>query len=119
VNLGLLYSERKNLAQAEKNLVRSVELWPRAVGTFNLGKFYLAQERYEAARDSFEQAAGQAPPRYAPIRASLGAVYEHLGDTSRACEEYSRYLELALPNAPDRVGVQQRFSALCGDRREK
>ncbi|MEK6300662.1 MAG: tetratricopeptide repeat protein [Acidobacteriota bacterium] len=119
VNLGLLYSERKDMARAEKNLLRSVELWPRAVGTYNLGMFYIARGRYEAARDALEQAAGQAPPRYAPIRASLGAVYEHLGDISRACAEYSRYLELALPNAPDRTNVQQRLSVLCGDSREK
>src|SRR6185295_11285650 len=32
LNLGLLYAERKDLVRAEKNLVRSVELWPRPVG---------------------------------------------------------------------------------------
>jgi tetratricopeptide (TPR) repeat protein len=114
LNLGLLYSERGNRAQAERNLVRSVELWPRAVGSYHLGIFYFSQARFEDARRMLEQVSRQVPPGYAPIRASLGAVYERLGDPERARIEYSRYLELALPNAPDRANVQQRLSALGG-----
>ncbi|MFY9609794.1 MAG: tetratricopeptide repeat protein [Blastocatellia bacterium] len=114
LNLGLLYSERKNSAQAEEHLVRSVELWSRAVGAYHLGMLYFNQARFEEARRMLEQVAGQVPPRYAPIRATLGAVYERLGDTDRARAEYSRYLELALPNAPDRANVQERLSALTG-----
>ena len=114
LNLGLLYSERGNRAQAEKNLVRSVELWQRAVGSYHLGMFYFSQARFEDARSMLEQVSRQVPPGYAPIRASLGALYERLGEPDRARAEYSRYLELALPNAPDRANVQQRLSALSG-----
>ncbi|HSF23447.1 MAG TPA: tetratricopeptide repeat protein [Blastocatellia bacterium] len=112
LNLGLLYSERKNPVLAEKNLVRSVELWSRAVGAYHLGMLYFNQSRFEEASRMLEQVAVQVPPRYAPIRATLGAVYERLGETDRARAEYARYLEIALPNAPDRAIVQQRLSAL-------
>lgn len=117
LNLGLLYSERKNPQEAEGNLVRSVELWSRPAGAYHLGMLYFNQARFEEARRMLEQVAGQVPPGYAPIRASLGAVYERLGDTDRARAEYTRYLELALPNAPDRGNVQQRLSALTGGSR--
>ena len=114
LNLGLLYSDRKDAVRAEENMRRSVELWSRGVGWHNLGMFYLNQQRYEEAKDAFEQAAGQVPPRYAAIHASLGTVYERLGDTARARAEYSRYLALALPNATERGEVQKRLSALSG-----
>lgn len=117
LNLGLLYSERGNKSQAEKNLVRSVELWPRAVGSYHLGMFYFSEARFEDARRMLEQVSRQVPPAYAPIRALLGAVYERLGEPDRARAEYSRYLQLALPNAPDRANVLQRLSALGGDPR--
>jgi len=114
LNLGLLYSDRKDTVRAEENMRRSVELWSRGVGWHSLGMFYLNQQRYEEAKDAFEQAARQVPPRYAAIHASLGTVYERLGDTARARAEYSRYLALALPNAAERGDVQKRLSALSG-----
>jgi tetratricopeptide (TPR) repeat protein len=111
LNLGFLYEHKKENSLAERSMLRSLEVWPRAVGWYRVGQFYLDQERYDAAREMFEKALQGLPRRFAPIHLKLAKVYEKQGDAVRSRSEYQTYLRLA-PNAPDRKEVQQKLSAL-------
>jgi tetratricopeptide (TPR) repeat protein len=88
-------------------------VWPRAVGFYRVGQFYLDEQRYADARDMFEKALAVLPRRYAPIHLNLARVYEKLGDSNRARDEYQTYLKLA-PEAPERKEIQRKISDLIG-----
>ncbi|MCI0485396.1 MAG: tetratricopeptide repeat protein [Blastocatellia bacterium] len=112
LNLGLLYAERKDMDRAEKTLLRSIEIWPRAVGYYHTGQFYFNQGRFEDAREMFEQTLRRVPSRFAMIHLRLGQVYELLGRREQARASYQKYLEFAPPNAADRAQVMNRLSQL-------
>lgn len=111
LNLGLLYERRKEFDRAEQTLLKSIRIWPRAVGWYTTGQFYLDVGRYEDARRMFEQSAGEIPGRFAPIHLKLGRAYDGLGKTQEARSEYQRYLDLA-PAARDRSEILRRLSDL-------
>src|SRR5262249_13798501 len=95
LNLGFLYERKKEPALAEQTLLRSIEVWPRPVGWYKVGQFYVDQGNYAAARDLFEKVRASVPIRFAAIHMKLGVVYEKLGDISRARSEYQLYVALA------------------------
>ena len=111
LNLGLLQAQAKNPAGAERNMLRSLEIWPRATGLFYTGQFYFDQGRYEEALAMFESALSTVPRRFALIHLRLGWTYDKLGQRVSARAEYEKYLELA-PNAPDAAEVNRRLSQL-------
>src|SRR5260370_36980470 len=88
LNLGFLYERKKEPDLAERAMLRSVEVWPRTVGWYNLGQYYFDQGNYTASRDLFEKVLPMLPRRFAAIHRKLGAVYEKLGDPVRARSEY-------------------------------
>ena len=112
LNLGLLQSQAKNNADAERSMLRSLEIWPRATGLFYVGQFYFDQGRYEEALTMFEGALSTVPRRFAPIHLRLGWTYDKLGQTANARTEYLKYLELS-PNASDAAEVNRRLSQLA------
>jgi tetratricopeptide (TPR) repeat protein len=111
LNLGLLQAQAKNPADAERNMLRSLEIWPRATGLFYTGQFYFDQGRYEEALAMFESALDTVPRRFAPIHLRLGWTYDKLGQRASARSEYLKYLELS-PNAQDAAEVNRRLSQL-------
>lgn len=112
VNLGLLYAQRKNDADAEQALKRSVEIWPRPTAFFYAGKYYFDHERYDEARVMFEEAANRVPAAFAPIQLALGSVYERLNQRDLARAAYEKYLKVAPPKARERAEVTKRLSRL-------
>ena len=112
LNLGLLYAQRKNVDRAEENLLRSIKIWPRAVGFYHTGQFYLDQGRLEEARGMFEQTSSLVSVRVALVHLRLGQVYDLLGQRERARASYEKYLEFAPPDATDRSQVNSRLSQL-------
>ncbi|HWP42740.1 MAG TPA: tetratricopeptide repeat protein, partial [Blastocatellia bacterium] len=94
LNTGLIYWELKDMSRAEEYLLRSIETWPRPVGWYHTGNFYVDQGRYEEARTIYERSLEQLPRWYAPIHLKLGQVYERLGQSARAKAAYERYLEV-------------------------
>ncbi|HXI90566.1 MAG TPA: tetratricopeptide repeat protein [Blastocatellia bacterium] len=114
LNLGLLYGQRKMFERAEQQLLRSIEISPRAVAWYHTGQFYFDQGRYEDARAMFEQTLEHVPRWFAPIHLRLGLTYEALTDISRAEAEFEKYLELAPPDAPDRDSVRKHLVELRG-----
>jgi tetratricopeptide (TPR) repeat protein len=112
LNLGLLYSQRKDFERAEQMLQESNALWSRTSGYYYTGQYYYAQKRYEEALPYYETVLHRLPKNYAPIRLSIGALYEQLGQTDKAIASYNKYLELAPGNAPDRDQVFRRIKQL-------
>ena len=112
LNLGLLRAQQRDYDKAEEAIKESLQVWPRAVGWYYFGQYYLERSRYEDARAMFEEALPQTPKRFAPIHARLGLAYERLGQTSRARESYERYLELATANDPEREQIRLRLAQL-------
>jgi protein O-mannosyl-transferase len=108
LNLGLMQA-LKNPAAAEENMLRSIEIWPRATAWYYTGQFYFDQGRYQEALSMFEQALDKVPRRYAQIHLRLGLTYDKLGQAENARASYQKYLELA-PDAPDRAEVTRRLS---------
>jgi tetratricopeptide (TPR) repeat protein len=111
LNLGMLYAQRKMPDRAEQNLLRSIEVSPRAAAWYYTGQFYIEQSRFDDARAMYQRALEAVPGWFAPIHLKFGLVYEGLGDLSRAEGEYNQYLLLA-PDAPDRDDVKKHISAM-------
>jgi tetratricopeptide (TPR) repeat protein len=114
LNLGLLYGQRKMFEPGEENLLRSIEISPRAVGWYYTGQFYSDQGRFEEAREMYELTLAHVPRWFAPIHLRLGLIYEALGNTSRAEAEFERYLVLAPTEAPDRESVSKHLTTMRG-----
>jgi tetratricopeptide (TPR) repeat protein len=112
LNLGLLYGQRKMFEQGERQLLRSIEISPRAVAWYYTGQFYFDQGRFEDARVMFERTLGHVPRWFAPIHLKLGRTYEALTDTARAEMEFEKYVVLAPPDAPDRDGITKHIMEL-------
>jgi protein O-mannosyl-transferase len=112
LNLGLLYSQRKEYDRAEKIMLRSTEILPRPVGWYYTGQFYYDQGRLEEARAMFELTSQKVPRWFAMIHLKLGQVYDRLGQTARARDEYERFLELTPPSAENRTEVMRRLQQL-------
>jgi tetratricopeptide (TPR) repeat protein len=111
VNLGLFKVQTKEYEDAERHMLRSLELWRRPTGWLTIGQFYFDQGRFEEALTMFEEARITVPERYSPIHLKLGRTYDKLGRAASARAEYERFVELA-PNAPESASVKTRLSKL-------
>jgi tetratricopeptide (TPR) repeat protein len=111
LNLGLFKVQTKEYEEAERHMLRSLEIWPRATGWLNIGQFYFDQGRYEQALAMFEQARSTIPERYSTIHLKLGQTYDKLGRAASARVEYERFVELA-PDAAESASVKTRLSKL-------
>jgi tetratricopeptide (TPR) repeat protein len=82
--------------------VRALELSRRSLGLYNDGD-------YQGSIQLLETAYGTYPEPV--LLYNLGRAYEKLGRTSKAIDEYERYLG-AVPAAPDRAEIERRIEAL-------
>lgn len=112
LNLGLLYSQRKDYDLAETNLRKSIEIWPRATGWYYLGQFYYERGRYEEAKEMFELTCNNVSRNFAPVHFKMGQVYEGLYQKSQARAAYQKYLQLASPVSKDRDEAIKRLRDL-------
>ena len=76
----------------------------------SLGWIKLSQRDYDIARELYLRAKRQEPSN-PQIRKQLGFIYQGIGQSGLAIEEFSTYLKL-FPNAPDRAQVQNQIRAL-------
>lgn len=112
LNLGLLYTQRKDFDKAEASLKRSIEIWPRPTGWYYAGQFYLDRGRYEEAREMLELTRDNVSKKYAPIHFRLGQVYEKLNQKAQARAAYEKYLKFAPPISKDRDEALRRLHDL-------
>jgi len=98
-------------SDAIKNLEKSISINPRNVESLmSLGFIKLNQRNYEIARELYLRAKKQAPDM-PEIRKQLGFIYQGVGQSGLAIEEFRTYLKL-YPNAPDRSQVENQIRAL-------
>lgn len=103
-----LVINKKDLAEAEKLLIRAVQNAPdNGFILDSLGWLYFQREKYQKARDTLERAAKLAPHEPV-ILEHLAQAYERLGDRPRAHAIYQQIL-----------AVQQKQSKETIDPREK
>jgi protein O-mannosyl-transferase len=118
LNLGLLYGEKKDYEKADENLWQSLELWERANAHYNIGQYYLSQNKLEEALYYFEKTATLLPPRSALIHVTIGSIYEKLRQPDKAIAEYNRFLDYASASAAGREEVMRRLTQLQSPNRK-
>ena len=75
-----------------------------------LGRQYMDRQQYEIALEKLKRAVAF-DPTYAPAHTLLGVLYETIGETSKAGEEY----KLAVRHDPDDGDVNNNYAVyLCG-----
>ncbi|HKQ04310.1 MAG TPA: tetratricopeptide repeat protein [Blastocatellia bacterium] len=107
LNLGMLYSQKRDYPNAIDAAQQSLALWPRATGYFYAAFMHSLAKQYEAALPLYQEASRRLPPGFAPIHLSLGDLYGQLGRFEEARDEYQKYLALAPPDAPEVKSTQE------------
>ncbi|MEC7274853.1 MAG: tetratricopeptide repeat protein [Bdellovibrionota bacterium] len=109
--LGETYRLGGKFTDASKNLEKAISINPKNVESLmSLGWIKLSQRDYDIARELYLRAKRQEPSN-PHIRKQLGFIYQGIGQSGLAIEEFSTYLKL-FPNAPDRDQVQNQIRAL-------
>ncbi len=109
--LGETYRLMGKVQEAVDNLEQAISISPRNVESLiSLGLIKIAQRNYEIARELFLRAKKQEPSN-PKIRKQLGFIYQGVGQSGLAIEEFQTYLKL-YPNAPDRSQVEGRIQVL-------
>lgn len=109
--LGETYRLMGKVQEAVDNLEQAISISPRNVESLiSLGLIKIAQRNYEVARELFLRAKKQEPSN-PKIRKQLGFIYQGVGQSGLAIEEFQTYLKL-YPNAPDRSQVEGRIQVL-------
>lgn len=97
-NLGNVYLQQNNLAAADAQYQRAIQLDPRDAAAWNnRGVSYLKQRKYQEAIQSFEQAV-QADPRLVSPRIGLGLAYMGVNRVDEAISTWAEALERDLTN---------------------
>jgi choline-sulfatase len=93
-DLGMLYYEQQNYAEAAKHLAKAVELGMEDAPLYNfLGISYSRTKQFPRAIASYKEALKQ-DPDLAEAHLNLGFAYEQLNRTTLAAREYQRACEL-------------------------
>ena len=109
--LGETYRLMGKVQEAVDNLELAISISPRNVESLiSLGLIKIAQRNYDIARELFLRAKKQEPAN-PKIRKQLGFIYQGVGQSGLAIEEFQTYLKL-FPNAPDRDQVLGRIQVL-------
>jgi len=94
INLGTLYYNRQDYAQAEANYRRAVEVDPRyALAYFDLGNVLDETGRVEEAVRAYSSALLLAPT-YADAHYNLALAYEKMQQARRALRHWRAYVRL-------------------------
>jgi len=110
--IGLCYHETEDYGQEIKSLNQALALDPTYFSAYRqLGRAYLGQGEYRAARRVLEIATQNAPTdaQIADVHIQIGEVYEVQGDTHKAVAAYSAALEID-PNNPVAASALARLS---------
>jgi len=90
LNRGVYHLDTKNLAAAEKDLTRSIELDPTyAKSYYNRGMVYQQQRKLEAALQDYNKAI-QLNPNLANAYINRGNLYKDLNNTEQALSDYDK-----------------------------
>jgi tetratricopeptide (TPR) repeat protein len=109
LNIGLLYSQKKDFASATQYAQESLAMWPRTSGWYYTALIYSYTDDLEESLRLYQEALRRLPPAYAVIHLSLGIIYDGLGRLEEARDEYQKYLALLPPDAPEAKGAQARL----------
>lgn len=104
IDLGVAYTERNELAKAEKSLQQALSLAPNHPAALNeMGIVYRRTGRFDAARSSYERALAIHPGFHFALL-NLGVLCDlYLQDLTCALDSYERYAEIVTDD--DNVGV--------------
>lgn len=106
-----LQGTKESVSLAVKNLEQAISLDPQNVESLmSLGWIKLSQRNFDIARELYLRAKRQDPSN-PQIRKQLGFVYQGIGQSGLAIEEFQTYLKL-YPNAPDRDKVENQIQVL-------
>ncbi|MCR9203218.1 MAG: tetratricopeptide repeat protein [Halobacteriovoraceae bacterium] len=106
-----LLGTQESVSLAVKNLEKAISINPQNVESLmSLGWIKLSQRNHEIARELYLRAKRQEPSN-PEIRKQLGFVYQGIGQSGLAIEEFQTYLKL-YPNAPDRNQVLNQIRVL-------
>jgi len=109
--LGETYRLLGKYNKSIKSLERAISIDPRNVESLMaLGWIKLNQRYYDIARELYLRAKKQQSSN-PEIRKQLGFIYQGIGQSGLAIEEFGTYLKL-YPNAPDRAQVEGQIRAL-------
>ena len=106
LNLGMLYSQKKDYPTAIENAQASLALWPRAAGWNYTALIYSYTDDPEESLRLYREAQRRLPPAYSVIHLSMGIIYDQLGRLQEARDEYQKYLTLVPPDIPEVKGAQ-------------
>lgn len=108
---GEVYRLKGDMGKALKSLEKAVTKDPKSVETLMaMGWIKLAQRYYEQARDLYMRAKAREQDN-PQIRRSLGIIYQKIGQSKLALEEFEIYLKLD-PGAKDRKAIEANIRAL-------
>jgi tetratricopeptide (TPR) repeat protein len=89
-------------SDADERKARALEVFQRSLALYKDGDYRRSIELLETAYAVYPEPV---------LLFNLGRAYEKLGETSKAVDEYERYLG-ADPAAPDRADIEQRIEVL-------
>ncbi|MEN3336215.1 MAG: protein O-mannosyl-transferase [Blastocatellia bacterium] len=112
LNIGRLYSQKKDYASATAYARESLAMWPRAAGWYYMALIYSYADDLEESLRLYQEAERRLPPAYSVAHLSLGIIYEGLGRLEEARDEYQKYLALLPPDAPEGKGAQARLKKI-------
>jgi protein O-mannosyl-transferase len=112
LNLGMLYSQKKDFARALANANESLAMWPRATACYYTALIYASAKQPEDALPLYQEAQRRLPPTYAPIHMSLGDIYGQLGQREEARAEFVKFLSLAPPDTQEASNVRDLLKRL-------
>ena len=112
VNMGTIYYQLRNLADAERCYRRSLEIDPEyPLAHFNLGNIYDEQGKAEDARAHY-MIALRLRPDYADAHYNLALLYERTGEPMRAVKHWRSYLKIDASSPWAGIARQQLESLL-------
>lgn len=101
-----------NLQEAVQYYKKSIELNDRCYLAYRgLGNYYLKTKDYQNAEIHYTAAIKINPHRFVPIYKNRGIARLEQNKTSRAKEDFKKYLE-QMPDAPDHVSIAQVIAEL-------
>ena len=111
-NLSLVYMAQEQWEQAERELMRTIDLNPwYETAHYNLGLVYINQENLLDAETSF-QTVLEISPDHQESWYNLGIVYGRLGELNRAIDAYEQSLQLRPDDEKARLNLAVQYRKL-------
>lgn len=111
-NIGIAYYSLGDMVKARENYQKALEINPTFVYAHNeLGKLYMATDRYGEAVSEFELAVAGLPS-YEEAYYNLGLAYLKVNDTVRACVAFGKVAEIS-PTSEYGVNSTRYINTVC------